>query len=253
MAHRHDYYEIFLFDKGGGRHEIDFHTYDIPDHSVHFVTPGQVHKVSRVPGSYGSIILFSRDFYYLGSKAAGVPLPDFSFLNTAAGGLPVISLSPDQFAVLQQLSANMGHDSSGGTPVHMEMVRSYLHIFLLKCKLFTETNTQPSLKAESLRFTSLKQLLESHYREQHLPSFFAGLLMVSVKKLNELCRQHSGLTMNGLIKERLLIEAKRLLLHSSYSVKEISYYLGFEDPGYFNRFFRKHTGCSAGSFRKLQG
>ncbi|WP_162903310.1 helix-turn-helix domain-containing protein [Taibaiella koreensis] len=248
LAHRHSYYEIFLFNKGGGTHQIDLGTYDIPDHSIHFVLPGQVHKVNREHGSYGSILLFSTDFYYL-VNSTSTALPD-RFLTAYAGGSPVMTLAPEQFAELQQLSYAMGREGAGATDIHMDVVRSYLHIFLLKCGLFAETAAYPTLRAESLLFGRLKQLLEEHYRTQHLPSFYAASLLVTTKKLNELCRQHSGTTLNGLIKERLLIEAKRLLLHTGYIVKEISYHLGFEDPAYFNRFFRKHTGYSAGSFRR---
>jgi len=248
LPHRHSYYEIFLFDKGGGTHEIDFDTYPIPDHSIHFVLPGQVHKVNREPGSFGSILLFSSDFYYLGDPANAAP-PD-RLLHMHSNGAPVLTLTAEQFAELQQLSYAMSREGAAGTRIHMDIVRSYLHILLLKCGQFAQTADQPHVRAEAMLFTRLKQALEAHYREQHLPSYYATHLLVSVKKLNELCRQHSGLTLNGLIKERLIIEAKRLLLHSGYIIKEISYHLGFEDPAYFNRFFRKHTGFSAGNFRR---
>lgn len=248
-AHRHSYYEIFLFDKGGGYHEIDFDAYPIRDKSIHFVSPGQVHKVRREPGSFGSILLFSRDFYHFGAKA-DLSLFEYPFLNTPTRGAQLLEVQEDHFTVLQQLSAVMGREKDTSETSSIEVIRTYLHIFLLKCKQFSESN--PDKSTDSQLFSKLKQLLEHNYKEQHYPSFYTEALNLQPKKLNELCRTHCGFTMSVLIRERLLLEAKRLLLHSDYSIKEISYFLGFEDPAYFNRFFRKSVHMSAGQFRKTE-
>ncbi len=71
-----------------------------------------------------------------------------------------------------------------------------------------------------------------------------------LKLINTLCRSVVGVTPGEYIKNRILLEAKRLLYNSSLNVKEISYHLGFEDPSYFNRFFKKNLGMTAGEFRQ---
>lgn len=248
QAHRHSYYEIFLFAKGGGHHEIDFEVHPIKDQTIHFVSPGQVHKVRREPDSYGSILLFSKDFYHFGAKA-DLSLFEYPFLNTQMKGTPWIELRTEQFEELQSLSGAMGREKDISDASSIEVIRTYLHIFLLKCKQFSEVSGA-SVREDSQLFSKLKQLLETNYREQHYPAYYADMLALSFKKLNELCKINCGLTMSSLIRDRLILEAKRLLLHSDYSIKEISYFLGFEDPAYFNRFFRKHISLSAGSFRK---
>jgi len=248
-AHRHSYYEIFLFHKGGGSHEIDFGSHNISDRSIHFVSPGQVHKVHREPESYGSILLFSRDFYYLGS-GQGLSLFEYPFLNTQLSGSPVVQLGPGQFEELTALSQAMGKEKQEHNASSAEVIRTYLHLFLLKCKQYAEMARKEEQRDTGRHYSRLQHLLETNYREQHLPSYYADELAVSSKKLNEICKAHTGLTMHQLIRDRIMLEAKRLLLHSSYSIKEISYFLGFEDPAYFNRFFRKNTEMSAGDFRK---
>lgn len=249
QAHRHSYYEIFLFAKGGGSHEIDFEVHPIVDQSVHFVSPGQVHRVRREPDSYGSILLFSKDFYHFGAKA-DLSLFEYPFLNTQTQGSPTLGIPAiAQFEELQALSAAMGREKDISNVSSIEVIRTYLHIFLLKCKQFTE-EPKRAVKEDTLLFSNIKQLLENNYREQHYPMFYANALALSFKKLNELCKAHCGSTMNSLIKDRLILEAKRLLLHSDYNIKEISYFLGFEDPAYFNRFFRKYIQMSAGQFRQ---
>ena len=248
-AHRHNYYEIFLFDKGGGYHEIDFGSHSISDKSIHFVAPGMIHKVRREPDSFGSILLFSSDFYHLGPKQS-LSLYEYPFLNAQISGSPIVNLDQSQFDELLHLSQTMGHEKTANGFTNAEIIRTYLHIFLLKCKEYTDAVQKPANISSASYFQKLQQLLESHYRLQHMPSFYADELTISFKKLNEICKLHSGLSMSSMIRERLMLEARRLLMHSDYSIKEIGYFLGFEDPAYFNRFFRKNADLSAGTFRK---
>src|SRR5690606_8221463 len=64
--HRHSYYEICVFVNGAGRHEIDFHTHPIRSNSIHLISPGQIHLISREKDYHGYLIVFSREFYALG-------------------------------------------------------------------------------------------------------------------------------------------------------------------------------------------
>jgi len=248
-AHRHNYFEIFLFAKGGGVHDIDFGSHPITDRSIHFVAPGMVHKLRREPGSFGSIILFSRDFYHFGSLT-DMSLYEFPFLHSHVTGSPIVTLQEPQFAELLELSTAMGKEKLQLSDSNSEIIRTYLHIFLLKCKQYQEEQESRSVQTTAQQYQKLQHLLEKNYRDQHLPSFYADELGVSFKRLNEISRQNTGLNVSMIIRDRLLLEAKRLLLHTDHSIKEIGYFLGFDDPAYFNRFFRKNEQMSAGSFRR---
>ena len=61
-----------------------------------------------------------------------------------------------------------------------------------------------------------------------------------------------GKTITRLVHDRLLLEAKRELVYGNLSIKDIGYILGFEDPSYFSRFFKKYTGIEASKFKELQ-
>lgn len=247
-AHRHNYYEIFMFANGGGDHEIDFGSYSISNNSIHFVSPGQVHCVRREPGSFGSILLFSRDFYYFGSKA-DLSLFEYPFLNGSAAGTPVLELGKNQFDELLTLSQKMGmEDNSTGD--NSAVIRSYLHIFLLKCSQYVQPVTLSQTDHKKQNFYGFQRLLEQHFREQHLSSFYADNLDLSSRKLNDACLAHASKSSLQLIKERLMLEARRLLQHSDLSIKEIAYFLGFDDPAYFNRFFKRNEGIPAGDYRR---
>ena len=78
--HRHSYYEICVFVNGSGRHEIDFHTHPIHSNSVHFISPGQVHLISREKDYHGYLIVFSKEFYALGMFQQEVH-DNFPFFN----------------------------------------------------------------------------------------------------------------------------------------------------------------------------
>lgn len=243
--HRHNYYEIFFFAKGGGTHTIDFNQQEIKDRSVHFVSPGQVHLLKRAPDSYGSILLFSRDFYYLGNESK-TALFDFPFLNNNS---EIATLETDEPSfssfgrVLQMIETESGHADA-------DILRSYLNVILFKCRQLCEQNGLAANTGQAGLFNQLRILLEKNYRTEKLPSAYAAMLVITEKKLNEVCKHHTGASAGDFIKARILLEAKRLLYNTDHSVKEIAYFLGYDDPSYFNRFFKKNTGQSAGAFKE---
>ena len=104
--------------------------------------------------------------------------------------------------------------------------------------------------AANRTFVRFRQMLEHHYRSMHTVKEYANHLNVSTKTLTNCVYESSRSTPLALINERIVLEAKRQLLHSSLKVKEIAFQLGFEDPSYFVKFFKRHTGCLPADFRE---
>lgn len=96
------------------------------------------------------------------------------------------------------------------------------------------------------------RLLSSHIEKEHHISFYAGQLNISANHLNKSVRAVTGRTAMALLTEMRLMEAKRRLASTDLPVNEIAFQLGFEDPSYFSRFFRKATGVSPVKFRMLK-
>lgn len=236
--HRHNYYVVLFFHKGGGNHLIDFVEYPIADHSVHLVKPGQVHMLKRVPGSYGAAVHFSKD--------EAVNFPSVSRLLQAVH-YPLCSHDAAAFAsiaVMLQLLQTQLSDSD------TEVVGACLAMLLLKSVgTGQEADTQLNIGIRQ-QFRAFEDLVEQHYRDGYKPAWYAKQLSVTEKKINELCKDAAGMTVGNYLKERVLLEARRLLSHSGGSIKEIGYYLGFDDPAYFARFFAANTGTTASAFRK---
>ena len=98
-------------------------------------------------------------------------------------------------------------------------------------------------------FVRFRQCLEHNYKELHTVKEYAVLLNVSGKTLTNYVIESTQTTPLKIINERIILEAKRQLRHSSLKVKEIGYQLGFEDPSYFVKFFKRQTGFLPADFR----
>ena len=110
-------------------------------------------------------------------------------------------------------------------------------------------NMQPEDK-QNLRWQQFNRLLEQHFSMQHQVGFYATQLACSEKTLGMLCFAQSGLSAKTVITDRLLLEAKRLLIHTPQSVKQISLQLGFEEATHFNKFFKKRQNTTPKAFRE---
>ena len=116
----------------------------------------------------------------------------------------------------------------------------------------TEENHKKSIPVGRARehLTRFVALIEANF-VLHLPlDQYAIWLDISVAHLNAICRQISGRSALQLIHERLMLEAKRELIYNAMTIKEISDLLGFNDPAYFTRFFKRQEGMSPRDFRQ---
>jgi AraC-like DNA-binding protein len=95
-----------------------------------------------------------------------------------------------------------------------------------------------------------KQLIEENYTAQKNVSPYAEMLGMNPSCLNELSKRTTGITAGELIRNRVIDETKKLLYSSGMAGKEIAFQLGFDDPAYFSRFFKKYTGTTLKEFRE---
>lgn len=245
-VHRHDFHELFVFAEGTGEHMIDLEHISVEPPCIHVVAPGQVHRLGRSAGSSGTVVMFGADLLL------GAEIPaDVRKLFRIGAARPAFPLSPamlDEVRVLIGLIEAETVKDEGHTAV---VVRNYLGVLLMKCAHWRSTmDPVPDGGAEAgdvvSRFTDL---VERHFLEKWQLTAYAAELNVSAGHLNELVRKRLGRSAGDVVQERVLLEAKRLLLHADLSVKEVSHALRMDDPAYFNRMFKKATGLTPVEYR----
>ncbi|QRR03567.1 helix-turn-helix domain-containing protein [Dyadobacter sandarakinus] len=247
--HRHTYYEILFIEEGSGFHEIDLHSYPIQGAGMHFLTPGQVHLLTFSASFRGYIIAFSEDFYtfYNPESPALSQLPFFQPVRRQ----PVVLLSENEKLYFHNLVANMVSDHLQ-EPADPGMSGRYLGLLLQKCThLAKQQNQVPNAAPHALpelvgRF---QELVEKNFLRMHEVQQYAILLDVSPDYLSKIIRRHLGISSQEYILEKLLLEAKRLLVFTTLSSKEIAYHIQLDDPSYFGRIFKKKTGLTPSEYR----
>ncbi len=132
------------------------------------------------------------------------------------------------------------------------LLKNHLENFLLQAERESGNNMKEDISnaAHSEIFFSFVELVENHFKEQKPVSFYLEKLYISAKILSRATRKLSGKTPKHILDERLLLEAKRLLIHHADAGKGIGYALGFTEPTNFIKFFRKHTGKTPAAFRE---
>jgi AraC-like DNA-binding protein/quercetin dioxygenase-like cupin family protein len=244
--HRHDFFFILALKKGKGNHEIDFNAYKVLDHSIFFIRPGQVHQLELKAGCTGYLVEFNKEFYHPKDKLSNLRLIKASNKNYC-------ELEIDRFNKLQAILSSMLDEYTDREEGYQDAIKSSLAIFFIE---FVRQSPNPKglpSGANSYtqeRFEELLELLNKHIATHKQVSQYTDLMNLSPYQLNEITKSSIGKTASELINEHIILEAKRYLLATPNQVKDIADLLGFEDPSYFIRFFKKHLGQSPEAFRQ---
>ncbi len=246
--HRHDYYHIMLVKNGIGKHSIDFKTYNIKPNTMFFVSPGQIHTLNIDKDALGYVISFNADFFQLYNGVQKLSDLPFFHSNTQA---PVVYLKEDELRVLD-LWENINDEHLKPQSNSDKMIRALLDVLLIHvARIHHKTPEGSNITSQlSIQINTLETLIDTHFRALKQVNDYAELMHLSAKHLNSLSKKALNKTVTNLIHERLILEAKRLLLFTDNTITEIAFELGFSDKSYFMRFFKKHTGGTAEMFRK---
>lgn len=249
-AHRHDFYKIALVTGGRGRLTADFNEYPIRPPMLLQFAPGMVHGWQTEEPPRGYVMNFDRSFFGENVHEQAELVENKLFCTYS--GPRVLSLPAKQQAQFEQLAQAIEREAQSRGAEHAAALRSYLRIWLIEAGRVAQVQPQPA--ASNDRRTALANRFLCMVGEGDLKltsvSDYAARLDVTVNHLNEAVRTALRKTAGQVIRERVLLEGKRLLLHSELSVSEIAYQLGFEDPSYFGRSFRKQTGQTPAAFRE---
>ena len=236
--HRHNYYELFLFSKGGGTHMIDFTDHRILSQSMHLVKPGQVHVVRRELKTFGYVIIFAKDLLLVrntGEERNTDKLKQIAVLEKG-----------DYLTALEITNLLISESKKGST---RSAIAAGLLEVVVELLTYGKVPSGTSATRSTEAFATFSDLLEKNFSNMHRPSAYADLMALSEKKLNEIVKHACGKGAGEVIQDRIILEAKRLLTHSALSAKEIAFHLSFDDPSYFIRFFKRNTNKTPKDFQ----
>lgn len=240
--HRHDFYEIILFNEGGGTHDIDFTTYEIKSRSVHFIASDNVHLILRNKNSCGYSLLFTSDYF---DKGLINQLP-FSRAN------PVFELDEQVFLLINDLIGYIKKEWLAEENGFESMIKSYMNTILLNLRrhYFKQDPQQEAKIVKPQLISNFMYMVQQQYTNHYNVEHYAEKLNISSKHLIELCKIHIGKTPLTYIRDHTISEAKRLLFYTQLSIKEIAYKLNFDDPANFSKYFKTATGYSPIEYRE---
>ncbi|MDB5156264.1 MAG: AraC family transcriptional regulator [Mucilaginibacter sp.] len=249
LAHKHSFYHLVFFTKGGGSQTIDFQQVPVKPFQIYFMIPGQVHNWAFKGEVDGYIINFSVPFFQSFLLKANY-LEEFPFFTGIVDDA-VIDIPAASQGKLINLFEELIRESEEPNALADDMVRSMmlqLFISVARLSITTANKTIPSYNYTLLR--SFQKLIEKNYTLIKLPKQYAELLYITPNHLNALCNDVLGIPAGEVIRNRVVLEAKRLLINNDLTVLEIANQLNFADNSYFTRFFKKQVGLTPEEFRK---
>jgi AraC family transcriptional activator of pobA len=248
--HRTNFYHIFLFENCQPTHFVDFEPIKVKPHSLLFIDKDRVHQFDQLLKYDGRVLIFTEDFFC--TTETDTKFLRSSILFNDLADQPTIKLNKMDFEkytnICKNITEELGLQADNSKHI---LLKNLLHNFLLLAERekrkqgFTELK-----KGADLDYTLLfRDLLETYYTKLKSVNDYAKIICISEKRLGQATTKILGKSPKEIINDRILLEAKRLLVHTNLSIKEIGQDLGFEDPAYFVRYFKKNTATTPVEFR----
>lgn len=254
-VHRHDrFFQVHYVKSGSVRVYLDDQQY-VESGPMFFLTPPTIaHSFVTEPDADGHVLTVRQQLVWqlLEADPTLAPGPHVAPACVALGGLE------GQFAgaarrlewLFDALHGELNAAQSGRGAALDSLTRL---IMLGLLRLCAHSLPARQTRHEDLQvFHRFNELIEAHYLEHWPLSRYAQGVGVTEARLNDVCRRIADLPSKRLILERLMQEAKRLLLFTGSSANEICYSLGFKDPAYFSRFFLRYAQVTPGEYRQRQ-
>ena len=248
--HDFNYYSVVLLKKGAGTVLVDLRKYDFRGKTLLKFPIYQPFRIVPVEELEGVLIQLHSEFFSTHKYQTELPCKKALFKNIDES--PVIELTDQEIqrllAPLNNVLAEFDFEKMG----KYDMAISWIKIFLIqssRMKLGRGEVEMSFVVEEPRLMRHLIGAVEEQFRFKHSPVDYAGLLNVTVKKLNRIARQYLGKTISSMIMERVIAEARRQLYLSDMPVKQIARDIGFKDEAYFSRVFKTHEGLSPQTYR----
>lgn len=236
-----------LVETGTAEFVIDCHSYIIGKGDMLLVAPRMSVKLMKKSSDFGTCGLCMEPFFF---DSLSIGNYVYKRLYNSSHTTYVLRLEDSDTVHIRKTLDLMSHYLTSDHPA--EMAGSLVNFLLLQItEIFHSQNVYPAgrVKHSDALFRLFRKLLAENYRKEHELQFYADSLHISQTYLSRVIRQISGKTVNNYIAEALYTDARRLLVFTDLTVKEIAEQLGFSDQSSFGKFFKKKSETSPANFR----
>ena len=244
QPHRTAYYFFVFVDNSTSTHKVDMETVTISSGQLLFISPNQIHtpqppkddlKYFKLSFDQNCLALLPRQFSFLINP---LNTQTTSFDDASKQRVKIL------FEILNRLLQSDNNQKDG------EIILAHLNSLLTEFNnaYFKDTGQEKISNPKLSKYIEFKIIIETNLTEQHSIKTIAGDLSVTTNYLYNIVKEFSGLSSKEFITNRLMLEAQRKLHYSKPSIKELAYDLGFKDPDYFSRLFKKTTGKSISKY-----
>lgn len=248
--HRTDFYHVIWVHKGSGTHLVDFQPIELKKDSILFINKGKVHFFDSSEKFEGTLILFTDSFFcrhetdvkFLHSTILFHDLLDHAALKLGRGKDSLTS-------ILELMKTEL---VQGDGKFQYDVLQNHLHNFLMLAdREKRKQGFKEISKGADLDYTLLfNELLDLHFTKVRSVRDYAGKIHISEKRLSKATTKILGKSPKEIINDRVLLEAKRLLVHTGQSIKAIGFQLGFGEPTNFIKYFKQQAGITPSEFRE---
>jgi AraC family transcriptional activator of pobA len=241
---RKDFFEIVWLKNEDPLHDTKTNNFDLKGDWIYLIPPYRVHQLNKA-GKSGELLSFKREVLEEDDKEF---LLDIFKIFNVQGEFSCLRLDKEAASDLGSVYQLLMKEYQK-TGEDLVVLKAILKVFLLKLiKVKEQEFTGHDVHQK--RVYEFLMLLEGNYLLVRNTDFYAAKLGLSSKRLNQILKDKLDKTGMQLIHDRIILEAKRLIIHSERTIKEIAYQLGFSDRPYFSRFFKKQTGQTPDEFQK---
>ena len=246
-----EYFRIALVRSGTATYTIGLEVFQAGRNTIVFGSPGQIFSLQNTSDDFFVYYMLFSESFIQDALLLKDYRTQYPFLTYA--GVQCFLLEEDHGNEVESIIYKMNEEVNGRKPGMSHAVKLYIQLLLLQASRNYATQLQDRQSANdpaTNTFTRFLKLVSEHFLTCKKVADYAAMLFVSADHLNRIIKACSDKTASAFIDEMVVMEAKAHLMHSTLSVAEIGYALGFSDPSHFNKFFRKQTGGTPAQFRQ---
>jgi len=246
--HSHNYYEMVWLTKGEGPLHVDLQEYAIGSNTIFCVRPDEAHQFQTRDGMEGFVFNFTDSFFKMNEYDFGWALQASLFQLFSEGR--TIKVTYEMEEDMKEIILKMIKEFQNQFSYRMELLKRYFKIFLIYLTRRSDNpqSTEQSREAELVKY--FMELLDKNFKEKKMVAEYAAQLLVTPNYLNRIVKRNTGFSAGHHIRQRIVLEAKRMGRFSGAGLKEIAYDLGFLDIAHFSRFFKTFGGTNFSEFKR---